>query len=157
MPGVFGSARLFRVSLFSISVLSVGLLTGCVANDPATAHTALTVDSSQAACAVSSNEAPAGSIRFTVTNSGDQVTEFYLLAADGVRIVGEAENIGPGLSRDLVVQLDAGTYFTACKPGMTGDGAGKAEFTATKTDAAATSNIDLASQIEPLTPTTPPM
>ena len=108
-------------------------LTGCVANgsNPDATPTALTVDSSRAECAVSANEAPAGTVRFTVNNSGDQVTEFYLLADDGLRIVGEAENIGPGLSRDLVVQLDAGSYFTACKPGMTGDGIGTAEFTVT--------------------------
>ncbi|TFD04532.1 MULTISPECIES: iron uptake system protein EfeO [unclassified Cryobacterium] len=142
MPRVLRSA-----SLLGLGVLGIGLLSGCVANNPAATHTALTVDSSATDCAVSANEAPAGSIRFSVTNSGDQVTEFYLLAEDGLRIVGEAENIGPGLSRDLVVQLDAGSYFTACKPGMTGDGVGKAEFTATKTDAAATVDVDLAAQI----------
>jgi iron uptake system component EfeO len=32
------------------------------------------------------------------------------------------ENIGPGLSRDLVLAAPAGSYFTACKPGMVGDG-----------------------------------
>ena len=36
--------------------------------------------------------------------------------------MGEVENIGPGLSRDLHVELPAGTYETACKPGMIGDG-----------------------------------
>jgi iron uptake system component EfeO len=76
------------------------------------------------------------------------VTEFYLLADDCLRIVGEAENIGPGLGRDLVVQLDAGSYFTACKPGMAGDSVGTAEFTATETDAAATANVDRAAQID---------
>ncbi|TFD68836.1 iron uptake system protein EfeO [Cryobacterium ruanii] len=143
MPRVLRYAR-----LLGVGVLGVSLLSGCVANNQAASHTAITVDSSAADCAISANEAPAGSIRFTVTNSGDQVTEFYLLADDGLRIVGEAENIGPGLSRDLVVQLDAGSYFTACKPGMTGDGVGKAEFTATKTDAAATMDVDLAAQID---------
>ena len=143
MPRVIRSAR-----LLGIGVLGLALLSGCVANNPAATHTALTVDSSATDCAVSASEAPAGSIRFSVTNSGDQVTEFYLLAADGLRIVGEAENIGPGLSRDLVVQLDAGSYFTSCKPGMTGDGVGKAEFTVTKTDAAATVDVDLAAQID---------
>ena len=50
------------------------------------------------------------------------MTEFYLLAEDGLRIVGEVENVGPGLSRDLVVIAPEGKYFTACKPGMVGDG-----------------------------------
>lgn len=141
--------RVFRYArLLGVGVLGVTLLSGCVANNPAASNTALAVDSSATNCAVSANEAPAGSIRFSVTNSGDQVTEFYLLAADGLRIVGEAENIGPGLSRDLVVQLDAGSYFTACKPGMGGDSVGKAEFTATKADAAATVDVNRAAQID---------
>jgi iron uptake system component EfeO len=36
--------------------------------------------------------------------------------------MGEVENIGPGLSRNLVVDLEKGTYEGACKPGMVGDG-----------------------------------
>jgi iron uptake system component EfeO len=32
------------------------------------------------------------------------------------------ENIGPGLTRNLVVTAPAGKYTTACKPGMQGDG-----------------------------------
>ncbi len=32
------------------------------------------------------------------------------------------ENIGPGLSRNLVIEAEPGSYFTACKPGMVGDG-----------------------------------
>jgi iron uptake system component EfeO len=36
--------------------------------------------------------------------------------------MGEVENITPGLSRELRVELPAGTYQTACKPGMIGTG-----------------------------------
>jgi iron uptake system component EfeO len=36
--------------------------------------------------------------------------------------MGEVENITPGLSRELRVELPAGTYQTACKPGMVGAG-----------------------------------
>ncbi len=42
--------------------------------------------------------------------------------ADGDRVMGEVENIAPGLSRELHVELPAGTYQTACKPGMSGKG-----------------------------------
>ena len=52
-----------------------------------------------------------------MTNSGDQVTEFYLLGEDGLRIVAEVENIGPSITRALTVNAPAGTYVTACKPG----------------------------------------
>ena len=69
---------------------------------------ALTVDSSADACDVSATEAPAGTLTFDVTNTGGQVTEFYLLGEDGLRIVGEVENIGPGLTRDLTVNAPAG-------------------------------------------------
>ena len=60
------------------------------------------------ACTVSAPTAPSGNLTFSVTNGGSKVTEFYLLGADGLRIVGEVENIGPGLSRDLVLRRRAG-------------------------------------------------
>ena len=34
----------------------------------------------------------------------------------------QVENIGPGTSRDFTVDLSAGTYEVACKPGQKGDG-----------------------------------
>jgi iron uptake system component EfeO len=143
MPRIFRSATLLGVGIAGISLLS-----GCVANTPDGENLALTVDSSATECTVSAAEAPAGAISFSITNTGDQVTEFYLLGDDGLRIVGEAENIGPGLTRDLVVQLAEGTYFTACKPGMTGDGIGKAEFTVTPSTSASVVNTDLDAQVD---------
>jgi iron uptake system component EfeO len=83
---------------------------------------ALTVQSSDDACTVSSTQAPAGTLTFDVTNTGSKVTEFYLLGEDGLRIVSEIENIGPGLNRKMTVNAPAGSYFTACKPGMKGEG-----------------------------------
>ena len=68
---------------------------------------------------------------FSIKNEGQKVTEFYLYGEDNLRIVGEAENIGPGLSRDLVVRAPAGNYHTACKPGMAGKGI-RADFTVTE-------------------------
>lgn len=134
------------------AVTAAGLLalTGCVANATATdsPNAGLTVDSSADACAVSAAEAPSGNLSFTVTNSGDQVTEFYLLAEDGLRIVGEVENIGPGLSRDLVVQLAPGNYLTTCKPGMVGDGIDKTAFTVTDSGDDVVVDADLDAQVE---------
>jgi iron uptake system component EfeO len=80
------------------------------------------VTSTSDACKVSTASAKSGNITFAVQNDGDQVTEFYLLAEDGLRILGEVENIGPGLTRNLVVTVPAGKYTSACKPGMEGDG-----------------------------------
>jgi iron uptake system component EfeO len=70
---------------------------------------------------------------FSIKNEGKQVTEFYLYGEDNLRIVGEVENIGPGLSRDLVVRAPAGRYHTACKPGMAGKGI-RADFVVHESD-----------------------
>jgi len=136
------------LTVASVGAIAALALSGCVANASSTAHDTLTVASSATDCTVSADTAPAGTVVFTVTNTGDQVTEFYLLGSDELSIKGEVENIGPGLSRDLVVQLSAGDYFTACKPGMVGDGVDKAPFTVSESDAAGASTVDMAAQIE---------
>ncbi len=88
----------------------------------------ITVTSDDNACKVSTTSAPAGNLVFTIKNAGSKVTEFYLYGADNQRIVGEVENIGPGLTRSLVVRAAQGKYHTACKPGMVGKGI-RADFT----------------------------
>jgi iron uptake system component EfeO len=92
------------------------------------ANTKVTVTSTDDTCELSATSATSGNVTFDVTNRGSQVTEFYLYEADGTAVVGEVENIGPGLTRPLTVDVAAGTYVTACKPGMTGDGI-RGEFT----------------------------
>ncbi|MDR2996619.1 MAG: EfeM/EfeO family lipoprotein [Microbacterium sp.] len=107
------------------------LLSGCVAKADADPSAAFTVSSTGSECAVSTDTAKSGTLTFDIKNAGDQVTEFYLLADDGLRIVGEVENIAPSASRTLTVTAQPGDYFTVCKPGMVGDGIGKAAFTVT--------------------------
>jgi len=118
-------------------------LTGCTSTAPPAppaggASTAaggpITVQAADTACEVSIAEAPAGTITFNVTNGGDKVTEFYLYGEDGLRIVGEVENVGPGLSRDLVINVPAGEYIPACKPGMVGKGIRSAFTVPTRND-----------------------
>jgi iron uptake system component EfeO len=108
------------------ALLALPVLTACTDNAPTGSASAdpraLTVAASDTACTVSGTGAPSGKLTFTVTNSGSKINEFYLLASDGLRIVGEIENVGPGITRDLVLTAPAGDYFTACKPGMVGDG-----------------------------------
>ncbi|WP_028659741.1 iron uptake system protein EfeO [Nocardioides insulae] len=94
---------------------------------------ALTVTSSADACEVSALSAPAGTLSFDVSNTGSDVTEFYLLAEDGLRIIGEVENIGPNLTKTLTVNAPEGSYVTACKPGMVGEGI-RADFTVDASD-----------------------
>ncbi|OXM65228.1 iron uptake system protein EfeO [Amycolatopsis vastitatis] len=88
------------------------------------------VSASDTACEVSATTAGAGNLTFEITNKGSKVTEFYLYA-EGDRIMGEVENIAPGLNRRLIVEVaDAGKYQTACKPGMSGTGI-RGDFTVT--------------------------
>lgn len=106
----------------ALAVVALGL-TGCTTNTPeAAGDGTIQVTSTAEACMLSTTNAPGGTVKFSVKNDGSQVTEFYLLASDGLRIIGEVENIGPGLSRDLVVVAPEGNYITACKPGMAGEG-----------------------------------
>jgi len=114
-------------------------LAACAPRDPTSASgsassAAITVDSSATACAISTTTAPSGTVTFRITNSGSEVTEFYLLAADGLRILAEVENIGPGTARTLVLTAKPGSYQTACKPGMVGTGL-RAGFTVTDSGA----------------------
>ena len=101
----------------------IGLtLAACTQNTSTDAGAgAIEVTSSDTACQVMTAQAPSGTLAFHVRNTGSDVSEFYLLGDDGLRIIGEVENIGPGLTRDLVVTAQPGRYFTSCDPGMNGD------------------------------------
>jgi iron uptake system component EfeO len=86
-----------------------------------TAADTIPVAASDDSCDVEISELEAGTHEFEVTNGGSTTTEFYVYA-EGDRVMAEVENIAPGLSRPLLVELPAGEYETACKPGMIGDG-----------------------------------
>jgi iron uptake system component EfeO len=81
----------------------------------------IAVSATDTECKVARSDSTAGSVHFAVTNNGSKVTEFYVYA-EGDRVMGEVENIAPGVTRDLLVDLEAGDYETACKPGMSGKG-----------------------------------
>ena len=105
-------------------------LTSCTAKESTTstsesgkaAPAEVTVAATDTDCTLSGTEGATGANTFTITNNGNKVQEFYVYD-EGERVMGEVENISPGLSRKLIVQLtEPGTYTTACKPGMIGDG-----------------------------------
>ncbi|HEV7184445.1 MAG TPA: iron uptake system protein EfeO [Leifsonia sp.] len=107
-------------------------LTGCVPNRASADAEALSVTLNDDKCTVSSDTAPSGPITFQVTNKGADVNEFEILADDKLRIAGEKENIGPGITVNYVVQLSEGKYFTACRKGMVGSPSHLASFTVTR-------------------------
>ncbi|GLW31129.1 iron uptake system protein EfeO [Actinoplanes regularis] len=81
----------------------------------------IAVAASDTECKVERATSAAGAVTFTIANKGSKINEFYVYAT-GDRIMGEIENIAPGLTRELIVELPAGAYETACKPGMIGKG-----------------------------------
>ncbi|HEY0118899.1 MAG TPA: iron uptake system protein EfeO [Cellulomonas sp.] len=110
-------------ALVGVALVALALA-GCVSNSAPGSATAgaIAVTSTADACTLSTTTAPSGTLTFSVSNAGSDVTEFYLLAADGLQVISEVENVGPGISRDLVVQARPGSYIASCKPGMVGDG-----------------------------------
>jgi iron uptake system component EfeO len=120
-----------RIAALAVAGVLSAALAGCGddAGDPGAtaAGGPIKVQASDTSCEVARDSADAGTSVFTVTNGGNKVTEFYVYAP-GDRVMGEVENIAPGLSRELHVELPAGSYETACKPGMIGKGI-RAAFT----------------------------
>ncbi|HEX7746904.1 MAG TPA: iron uptake system protein EfeO [Micromonosporaceae bacterium] len=115
--------HLSRLLLPALGGLVVAGAVGCGTDTgkTAAADDSIKVTAGDTACQVSRTDLEAGTHTFEVTNSGGKVTEFYVYAA-GDRVMGEVENIAPGLRRELRVTLVAGTYETSCRPGMSGRG-----------------------------------
>lgn len=105
-------------SIPTAAVLLAAAGTGCSESG---GSDGLTVTSTASACDVSSTGLTPGTHTFSVTNKGDEETEVYVYG-EGDKVIGEVEHIGPGTSRDLKVELAAGSYEVACKPGERGDG-----------------------------------
>jgi iron uptake system component EfeO len=84
------------VLLAALAVCALPVLAACTESTTASAGDgsdgeprSLSVTSSDDACDLSATEAPAGTLTFDVANTGSQVTEFYVLDADGLAIKGE--------------------------------------------------------------------
>jgi iron uptake system component EfeO len=82
---------------------------------------AVQLTATDSACRPETTTFDAGTVTFDVKNDGNKVTEVYVYS-DGDHIEGEVENIGPGTTKKLTVDLEAGKYQLACKPGQTGKG-----------------------------------
>ncbi|MCX5447891.1 cupredoxin domain-containing protein [Streptomyces nigrescens] len=111
---------------------ALAALTGCAEKSQSgdSKSGVIAVEATDDACKLSRTSAKAGPIAFKVSNQGSKITEFYLYGPDR-KVVSEVEGIGPGTSRTMSVKVsEPGTYATACKPGMVGDGI-RGKFTVT--------------------------
>jgi iron uptake system component EfeO len=108
--------------VLTAAALAGGALAACSGEEAAGSKGgAIAVKATDTACSVAKTSLEAGTHTFEIRNDGGQITEFYVYA-EGDKIMGEVENIGPGLTRTLHVELPAGKYEGTCKPGMTGKG-----------------------------------
>ncbi|MFC0315032.1 iron uptake system protein EfeO [Gordonia phosphorivorans] len=108
-----------RLTAAGIAVAVPLTLAACQAKSSADA---IAVSSTDDKCELATTEAATGDVSFAITNNGNKVTEFYVFGNNN-RVLGEVENIGPGLKSTMTVQFtEPGTYQVACKPGMVGAG-----------------------------------
>ena len=113
-----------------VVLLAALALTGCGSDDKdttgSTSSDKVAVKAGDTTCDVAKTEFEAGKIEFDVENTGKDVTEVYVYGKGSSgkfdKVIGEVENIAPGTSRDFEVDVTAGDYEVACKPGQKGDG-----------------------------------
>jgi len=97
---------------------------GCAAvacTSSSTSKAAVVVTSTDTQCAPARTRLDAGELTFRIMNKGKETTELYVFGA-GDKVLSEVENVGPGTSRTLTVNLAAGDYQLGCKPGQKGNG-----------------------------------
>ncbi|MDT4989037.1 MAG: iron uptake system component EfeO [Micromonosporaceae bacterium] len=96
--------------------LAVAAVPACATSDPAgpvTGATAVVVEITDVGCPPSPASVTAGSVTFTLTNrDAGMVTEAELMRGDIV--MGEKENLAPGLSGSFSLRLTAGKYAMVC-------------------------------------------
>ncbi|AEA23147.1 iron uptake system protein EfeO [Pseudonocardia benzenivorans] len=113
-----------RAACAAAAVLSAGLLAAACASSPQPSAggppaTNVSIEISDAGCGPNPATVPTGPVNFAVTNpASDKVTEAEVLG--GGKILGEKENITPGLDGAFSLRLDPGTYSVYC-PGAAKD------------------------------------
>lgn len=112
--------RLVRGTAVAAVALTASLLAACgdAANDTSTTGAKdaalLRVELTDAGCSPSNATVPAGPVTIAAVNNGTAKTdEIELKSADGI-IMGERENLAPGLSADFTLTLQPGRYKLLC-------------------------------------------
>ena len=104
--------------LTGLALAAAGCSAGHGSSGPAAGSakaTAVTIDLTPQGCAPRPATAPAGEVDFTVTNkNAGAVSEAELRTSDLSKILGEQENLTPGLSGGFSLDLQPGSYKINC-------------------------------------------
>lgn len=125
------------VTASAIGALTVALTLTAAGCTPVEADTRISVTQSETRCELSGTEFPAGITTFVIENVGQGVSEFYILRTTDEGIVTEVENIAPGVTRELTVELSAAEYQYSCEQ-MDGGTPQRGRLTVTENSAVAT-------------------
>ena len=114
------TTRLFPRALFAVGLLVAACSSGGPAasvpspSSSASGTTQVNVVLTNDGCPPERSSAPAGAVTFSIVNQdGDAVSEVELTGAND-KILGEHENLAPGLSGTFTVQLEPGSYLLEC-------------------------------------------
>jgi iron uptake system component EfeO len=120
-------ARQWRASLCAVAVTGLTLLASACGSQGSPAQSApasdkatmVSISLTPQGCAPRPAKITAGPVQFNVANTGaDAVSEAELRTSDLSKILGEQENLTPGLSGGFSLDLQPGTYTINC-PGAT--------------------------------------
>ena len=125
-------ARRNCMNLLAASLTAFGLILGGCADSGGSAAI-VNADLREFSIDLDKSSAPAGKVTFRVENSGEELHEFVVLKtdlapgqlpldaagnadeeADGVVAMGELEDIAPGMSDELTLNLERGNYVIIC-------------------------------------------
>ena len=104
-----------RTRFFVSLALALPLMTACSQSgggSTAAAGESIAVTVDDQGCDPSTIEATAGELVFAVTNGGTEAGEFEVL--EGTQVLDEIENIVPGVTQNLTITLEPGTYELIC-------------------------------------------
>ncbi|HEX4833442.1 MAG TPA: iron uptake system protein EfeO [Trebonia sp.] len=122
-PGPRGRRLATRAALLAVAAGLALATAACSSSHSSSASTtsstdkttAVTVNLTPQGCAPTPATIPAGEADFTVNNKGaDAVSEAELRTSDLSKILGEQENLTPGLSGGFSLTLQPGTYTVNC-------------------------------------------
>jgi iron uptake system component EfeO len=100
-----------------LAVLATVGLSACAGSDSSSGGASLKFTLTNQGCAPNEATTPAGPVNISVTNGGAPlVTELELQNTSGI-ILGERENLQPGLSGSFSLDLQPGSYILNCPDG----------------------------------------